>query len=166
MFNKNNTIFVCLVMFLLYSISFANAEGTAKGVVEVNGKKSEIKYSYLQVEPHDTYKTAHILIFSDVKLTKEQLESHFSFNRLAKEGKFNGLLIKVDPEKDVFSANIYSDAFNFLSYTSISGVNEFEAEKFSKDHIKGKAFMKKPWKGSFEDSDEIFYDISFDVKKD
>jgi hypothetical protein len=50
-----------------------------------------------------------------------------------------------------------------MQHTNVVGLNSFEKAEMAAGHVRGRAFMKAPFK-SADGETEIFYDVSFDAK--
>jgi hypothetical protein len=136
--------------------------GTASGTVKINGQTAQLKYAYLSTEKYDSgRKKGLVITISDVALDAAQAADEMGeLQSLARKGQFHGIRVKVGEDKQVYSADIFHNALKNWPTTSISGMNEFEAQVFTPARVQGHAYMKAPWKGR---EDEIFYDATFDA---
>lgn len=154
-----------LVLLALLPVSAAAPKGqpgTASGSVKVNGQTAQLKYAYLSTEKYDSgRKKGLVITLSDVPLDATQVADEMGeLQSLARKGQFHAVRVKVGEDKQVYSADIYHSAFKNWPTTSISGINEFEAQVFTPARVQGHAYMKSPYKGR---EDEIFYDATFDA---
>ena len=154
--------FILLALLPVSAAAEKGQPGTASGTAKVNGQTAQLKYAYLSSEKYDSgRKKGLVITLSDVPLDAAQVADEMGeLQSLARKSQLHAVRVKVGEDKQVYSADIYHNAFKNWPTTSISGVNEFEAQVFTPARVQGRAYMKSPYKGR---EDEIFYDATFDT---
>lgn len=133
--------------------------GEARGKVTVNGETAELTHAYLTPEPG----SAGVVTLANIAVGPELRNQALMFEKRepVKQGKLYLMNVKLDAQRQVLSCEIYHRKLGPTQHTSVVGLNSFEAAETSPGHVRGRVFMKAPWK-SADGETEIFYDVSFD----
>ena len=136
------------------------APGSAVGTFTINGQTSQIKYAYLSHEPYEK-KEAMVVTLSDVPLSGDQIgDTAMNLTDLTRTGKAHVIILKIDPEKEVYSCDLYNKAIADTGRMGVGGLNEIALTDFTPAHVAGRGYMKEPYKAM---SDTIFYDVTFNA---
>lgn len=102
-----------------------------------------------------------VITLSDVPLSGDQIgDAGMGLTDLARAGKAHVIILKIDPEKEVYSGDLFNKAIADTGRMSVSGLHEIALTDFTPAHVAGHAYMKEPRKAL---SDTIFYDVTFNA---
>jgi len=138
----------------------ARQGGTASGTFSVAGKAAKIAHAYASSGPgfFDKSKTDTTVVLSDVELTPANLAD---LQTLAAAGKVHAIVLVIDADKQIISAQLHDAAFRMSASTAGSNL-KFDATTFTKTQVAGKAYTVKP--DTFGPRDVPFeFSVTFDA---
>jgi hypothetical protein len=134
--------------------------GEAKGKLTVNGETAELTHAYLTADQGSS-----VITLTNIPVGPEFRNQPLMFEKrdAVKQGKLYLMNVKIDAKGEVQSCDIYHRKIEGMQHTNVAGLNSFEKAEMAAGHVKGRAFMKTPFK-SADGKEEISYDVSFDAK--
>lgn len=123
---------VSMILLFAVSVAVAGEPCTASGVYKVNGKETKLTHAYASAKenPFDKSKTDAVILLSDRDLAPGVAGDVFALMKLASAGSLRAIEVRIDPENDVISGQLYHDAFEkFGGSFSATGMHEFTREE-------------------------------------
>jgi hypothetical protein len=134
--------------------------GEANGKLTVNGESAALTHAYLTPD-----QASSVITLTNIPVGPEFRNQALMFEKrdAVKQGKLYLINVKLDAKGQVQSCDIYHRKLGQMQHTNVVGLNSFEKGEMTAGHVRGRAFMKAPFK-SADGGEEIFYDVSFDAK--
>ena len=116
------------------------ADGTADGVLTINGATFPLKYAYASATPgfFDKNKEDIHVLLSDVPLTDEQQADVFEIIHLARDGKVHVVEVVLDAEQRPIAGSFFTQPFEGM--VSATGMHVFEPKAFEHKRIAGRLY--------------------------
>jgi hypothetical protein len=135
--------------------------GEASGKLTVNGESAALTHAYLTPDQGST-----VITLTNIPVGPEFRNQVLMFEKRdpVKQGKLYLMNVKLDAKGQVQSCDIYHRKLGQMQHTNVVGLNSFEKVELAAGHVRGRAFMKSPFK-SADGGEEIFYDVSFDATR-
>ena len=116
------------------------ADGTADGVLTINGATFPLKHAYASAKPgfFDKNKEDIHVLLSDVPLTDEQQADVFEIIHLARDGKAHVVEVVLDAEQRPIAGSFFTQPFEGM--VSATGMHVFEAKAFEHKRIAGRLY--------------------------
>ena len=119
-------------------------DGTAKGTLRLDGKVTELRYAYASARLDfldKTMEAIHVLL-SDVPLPESARNDLFTLIGLGRKGQAHIVEVALDANGQPITGAIYAAAFNGM--VSLSGIHEFERERFDRTGVAGRLRTRAP----------------------
>ena len=116
------------------------ADGTADGVLTINGTTFPLRYAYASAKPgffDENKEDIHVLL-SDVPLTDEQQADVFEIIHLAGDGKAHVVEVVLDAEQRPIAGSFFAQPFEGM--VSATGMHVFEPKAFEHKRIAGRLY--------------------------
>src|SRR5262245_26349377 len=113
-------------------------DGTAKGTLRLGDRTTVLRYAYASARLDfidKTMEAIHVLV-SDVPLPDSARNDLFTLIGLGRKGQANILEVAIDAKGQPITGAIYAAAVNGM--VSLSGIHEFERERFDRTGISGR----------------------------
>ncbi len=134
---KNILLFL-LILPLSFVFAAEDFEGTAKGALDVSGKKVDLIYSYA------VQKTKKLsVILADRPVPVEALGDYKALVNLSKEGKLKAVEVVIDPVKKA-AAEVFFFDDRLPPEISVKDPGPFTAKKLDEKTVSGKLVMDDP----------------------
>jgi hypothetical protein len=133
-------------------------DGTATGTLRLGDRTAALRYAYASARQDfidKTMEAIHVLL-SDVPLSESARNDLFTLIGLGRKGQATILEVAIDAKGQPITGAIYAAAVNGM--LSLSGIHEFERERFDRTGISGRLRTRAPTdvaKVTFE------YDVRF-----
>jgi hypothetical protein len=133
--------------------------GEAAGKLTVNGESATLTHAYLTMD-----QGAPVVTLTNIPVGPEFRNQALMFEKrdAVKEGKLYLINVKLDAQGQVQSCDIYHRKLGQMQHTNVVGLISFEKGEMAAGHVRGRAFMKTPFK-SADGETEILYDVSFNA---
>lgn len=123
---------------LSFAFAAEDFEGTAKGALQVSGKKVDLVYSYA------VQKTKKLsVILADRPVPMEALGDYKALVNLSQEGKVRAVEVVIDPIKKA-AAEVFFFDDRLPAELSVKEPGPFTAKKMDEKTVSGKLVMKDP----------------------
>jgi hypothetical protein len=154
------TLCLCAVSAIVMAAGPTLKPGEAAGKLTVNGESATLTHAYLTPDQGSS-----VITLTNIPVGPEFRNQALMFEKRdpVKQGKLYLMNVKLDAKGQVQSCDIYHRKLGQMQHTNVVGLNSFEKGEMTAGHVRGRAFMKAPFK-SADGGEEIFYDVSFDAK--
>ena len=135
--------------------------GEATGKLTVNGESATLTHAYLTAD-----QGSEVVTLTNIPVGPEFRNQSLMFEKrdAVKQGKLYLMNVKLDAKGEVQSCDIYHRKLGQMQHTNVVGLNSFEKGEMAAGHVRGRVFMKAPFK-SADGEEEIFYDVTFDAAR-
>lgn len=138
---------IVLLSLITTALAFA-AEPLVKARLTVDGKVIPLPhvYAFTSENGFDEKKADVMLLFTDQPVPADAIEHNSKLRYLASEGKFRGVLISIDDQKQPYSTEVYQQ--DVMHQGSGNALYLFDAKKFDRKSVAGsiRTSDEKEWK--------------------